>query len=137
MTSNIQSVGSKTTGLLSDYRPAAGTFDELVDSAGELRFHWVPVIVALDGLPARERQARARRLDRQVGDTGLAHDLYADPSASHRQWRLNLMPFVISTDEWKWLEKALVQRARLFNVMLADIYGPQELMRAELLPPGL
>ena len=96
MTTKTQSVASETAGLLSDYRPPAGTFDELVDSTGAMRSHWVPVIAAFDSLPSRERLARARRLDRQVNDTGLAHDLYADPSAATRQWRLNLMPFVIS-----------------------------------------
>src|SRR6266550_2746586 len=137
MITNTKSVASKPAELLSDYRPPTGTFDELVDNTGAIRPHWAPLIAAFDGLPSRERRARARRLDRQVSDTGLAHDIYADPSAPPQQWRLNLMPFIISTEEWKWLEKALVQRAQLFNVMLGDIYGPQKLLRSGLLPPGL
>jgi len=137
MITNTKSVASKPAELLSDYRPPTGTFDELVDNTGAIRPHWAPLIAAFDGLPSRERRARARRLDRQVSDTGLAHDIYADPSAPPQQWRLNLMPFIISTEEWKWFEKALVQRAQLFNVMLGDIYGPQKLLRSGLLPPGL
>ena len=39
--------------------------------------------------------------------------------------------------EWKAIEAAIVQRAMLFNAVLADLYGPQELLRENRLPPEL
>ena len=35
------------------------------------------------------------------------------------------------------LETALVQRAQLLNAMLADVYGPQQLLAEGMLPPEL
>jgi uncharacterized circularly permuted ATP-grasp superfamily protein/uncharacterized alpha-E superfamily protein len=137
MSTKAQPFGPEADELLQAYRPIAGTHDELVDNAGTPRPHWEKLINAIEDLPARERQARARRLDRQVRETGLAHDIYADPSATPQQWRLNLMPLILPVAEWQWLERALIQRAQLFNLILADIYGPQKLMAAGLLPAGL
>ena len=43
---------------------------------------------------------------------------------------------MISSAEWRWLEAALIQRARLFDAMLADLYGAQNLMREGLRAAG-
>ena len=39
--------------------------------------------------------------------------------------------------EWARLETGLVQRTTLLNLILADLYGPQTLLDAGLLPPSL
>ena len=39
--------------------------------------------------------------------------------------------------EWKAIEAAIIQRATLFNPILADLYGPQRLLREGLLPAEL
>ena len=70
-------------------------------------------------------------------ETGIAYDMFADPNKAAQKWQLDLMPIVFSSAEWRWLEAALVQRARLFDRLLADLYGPQELMRQGLVPPEL
>jgi uncharacterized circularly permuted ATP-grasp superfamily protein len=42
-----------------------------------------------------------------------------------------------SAAEWNALEAGLIQRAHLLNCILADLYGPQQLLRGGLLPPAL
>ena len=37
----------------------------------------------------------------------------------------------------KPIEAAIIQRATLFNLILADLYGPQRLLREGLFPPEL
>ena len=123
--------------LLKSYRPAAGAFDELVSADGNLRTHWVTLLEGLRRIPPRDRIARASRLDRQIRETGLVHDAFADPEKLQQQWRLNLMPLVIGETEWVWLERAIGQRARLFNAILADIYGPQRLLTSGKIPPAV
>ncbi len=54
-----------------------------------------------------------------------------------RPWELDSIPLLICAEEWAALEPALAQRARLMNLLLADIYGPQALLRAGVLPPEL
>ncbi|MEZ5816027.1 MAG: circularly permuted type 2 ATP-grasp protein [Hyphomicrobiaceae bacterium] len=135
MTVDAQSQ-DRAVDLLEGYRNA-GRFDELVGPDGQPRPHWWTFLAALGRLSPRDRLARASRLDRQVRETGLVHDIFADPEKPQQQWRLNLMPLILEPQEWSWLERAIAQRARLFNAILADIYGPQRLLRRGRVPPGV
>ncbi|MEQ1715100.1 MAG: circularly permuted type 2 ATP-grasp protein, partial [Hyphomicrobium sp.] len=95
------------------------------------------LLTGLSALPQAERNARAARMDRRVRETGIAYDIFSDPSKPAQRWQLDLTPVIISSGEWRWLEAALVQRARLFDALLSDLYGEQRLMREELVPPEM
>jgi uncharacterized circularly permuted ATP-grasp superfamily protein/uncharacterized alpha-E superfamily protein len=112
-------------------------YDELMDGSGNIRPHWAPLVSELTELPGTERTDRAERLNRRVREMGIAHDIFADPGKPGKRWEVDLVPLIISSSEWRALEKALVQRARLFSAILSDIYGAQRLMRDGLIPPAL
>ncbi len=120
------------------YLPSGSVeYDELRDASGTVRAHWQALLGGLGDLPIAELAARAARVDRRVRETGVAYDMFADPNAATQKWQLDLMPIVLSSAEWRWLATALTQRARLFDALLADIYGPQKLMRDGLVLPEL
>ena len=52
-------------------------------------------------------------------------------------WELDCIPFVIGAEDWRELEAGLVQRARLLNLILGDLYGVQRLVRDGLVPAPL
>jgi uncharacterized circularly permuted ATP-grasp superfamily protein/uncharacterized alpha-E superfamily protein len=137
MTTRTTAAPEPTPSPLLGYESTPGAFDELLDDAGGVRPHWRKFVDRLAGLSPRDRLARSNRLDRQVRETGLVHDIFADPDVDRSQWRLNLVPFIISADEWRWLEQALAQRARLNTALLSDLYGPQSLLRDGTIPAGL
>ena len=64
-------------------------------------------------------------------------NVYGDPRGTERPWQLDPIPFVIAPEEWRALETGLIQRATLLNTILADCYGPQELIRSRWLSPAL
>lgn len=113
------------------------SYDELVDASGNVREHWRGIVEGLGALTDDDRALRAVRMDRRVRDTGIAYDIFADPSSRTQRWQLDLVPMVISGAEWQWLSVALIQRARLFDALLSDVYGAQSLMRSGLVPPEL
>jgi|LNFM01.1.fsa_nt_gb uncharacterized circularly permuted ATP-grasp superfamily protein/uncharacterized alpha-E superfamily protein len=137
MTSEARQGPVREIDLLHGYRPASAGHDELLDANRNAKPHWRALIRAFGEIGPRDRLARATRLDRQVRETGLVHDLFADPDRPRQQWRLNLMPLVVSPGEWRWLEGAIAQRARLFDAILADIYGDQALLSSGRIPPSL
>jgi len=114
-----------------------GAYDELLDATGDVRPHWVKFLSELAELSPDEQALRADRLNRRVREMGIAHDIFADPTDAGKLWKVDLVPFVFSSTEWRSLEVALVQRARLFNAIIADTYGDQRLMREGLVPPAL
>ncbi len=112
-------------------------YDELIDRSGAVRPHWRPFLAALAELTPGDRAHRADRLNRRVREMGIAHDIFADPTDAGKRWEVDLVPLIFSSADWQPLEAALIQRARLFNAVLADIYGEQRLMRDGLIPPTL
>lgn len=109
----------------------------MVDPNGWIRPHWSSFIGKVNGLGAaalRERQQNAQQL---LKDHGVTYNVHADGSSDERPWRLDMMPLVISSDEWQRLETGLIQRATLLNRILQDLYGPQELLHKGLLPAAI
>lgn len=137
MTNNSQIQSGSLPDVLLGYEKTDGNYDELLADSGVPRPHWQIFLDRLARLSPRERLSRSNRLDRQVRETGLVHDIFADPDEDRTQWRLNLVPFIISAEEWRWLERALCQRAQLANVILHDLYGSQSLLHDGALPTGL
>ena len=91
----------------------------------------------MGALGPEARTERVGRLNMRVRETGIAHDLFADPSKTAQPWRIDFVPLVLPPAEFRFLERALVQRARLFEAILADVYGPQRLMASGFIPPEM
>ena len=70
-------------------------------------------------------------------ETGISHDLFADPSRNLQPWRLDLVPLIFQSGTWSQIEAAVIQRGRLLEALLADVYGPQETLKRGLIPPAL
>jgi uncharacterized circularly permuted ATP-grasp superfamily protein len=63
--------------------------------------------------------------------------VYADAGGPQRPWSLDLFPLIISPASWQQIETGVLQRVRLLEHILADVYGPQKLLAANLLPTAL
>ncbi len=70
-------------------------------------------------------------------DNGVTYNVYADEGGPQRPWSLDLFPLIVSADSWQQLEIGVVQRMRLLEGLMADVYGPQSLLAQGLLPPAL
>ena len=112
----------------------ASAYDELVTGQKSIRYRWQGILSVIRSLPGGlgERVESARR---QLEESGATVNLLDDRGAP--RWTFEPLPFVVSPDEWSELETGLIQRARLLDAVLADLYGPQALLKERLLPPML
>ncbi len=79
-------------------------------------------------------------IDQQIRANGVTYNLYAQSESSTvpgRPWALELFPFLLSGQEWQAIEAGIVQRARVLEGIMADVYGPQKLLHNALLPAAL
>ncbi len=109
----------------------------MVNGQGRVRPHWKRLLSSLGALDADhmvERRESARRLLRQ---NGVTYNVHGDPQGIERPWPLDLLPLLIPPEEWRQIEAGVAQRARLLNAVLADLYGPQTLIRSGRLPASL
>jgi uncharacterized circularly permuted ATP-grasp superfamily protein/uncharacterized alpha-E superfamily protein len=123
--------------LLEGYQPDLAVHDELLTPGGELRPHYAPFVESIESLGRHELASRWENAKRTIRDNGVTYNVYGDPHGVDRPWTLDMMPLVVPCAEWRRLEAALVQRTRLLNAVLADLYGPQRLLRDSALPPSL
>ncbi|MCC5812425.1 MAG: circularly permuted type 2 ATP-grasp protein [Ectothiorhodospiraceae bacterium] len=123
--------------LVAGYRSSQGRPDEMVLPNGELRGSWRYLAEALDSLGPEILRQRHQQASRLLRERGVTYNVYDDPQGLERSWELDPIPVVISSQEWAEVENSLQRRAELFNLILKDIYGPQDLLRRGLLPPEL
>jgi uncharacterized circularly permuted ATP-grasp superfamily protein/uncharacterized alpha-E superfamily protein len=118
-------------------RDEVDAYDEMVSGDGRIRPHWRSLIGALQTLPEGVLGERSERIYRQYQDTALAFSVDADRQTTEARRPFDLLPMVLTGDEWATLEAGLGQRARLFDRLLADIYGQRHVLAERLLPPSL
>ena len=137
MTEAPTSAAPQFTGSPTGCSTAAPVFDEMNSAPGAPRTHWRKFAAAFDRLGREELEARWENARRIIREHGVTYNVYGDPQGMDRPWELDMVPLLIAPDEWKRIEAGLIQRARLFNFILADLYGQQRLLRRGLLPPSL
>lgn len=118
--------------------PAAG-YDEFVDRDGNVRPAWAELA---DTIAERGRAGleRLRSVVHSLIDSDGITYTGVDPAGrglEPRPWILDTLPIVLSAAEWEALEAGLVQRSRLLDAALADLYGPRTLLTDGVLPPEL
>jgi uncharacterized circularly permuted ATP-grasp superfamily protein/uncharacterized alpha-E superfamily protein len=123
--------------LLGTYSPAPGIYDEMMSAPGVLRPHWDAYISSISALGPEEMARRWKTALQRIRENGVTYNVYGDPLGMDRPWSLDAIPILISPTEWRELEAGLIQRARLLNWILADLYGAQKLLRGGHLPPSV
>ena len=120
--------------LLAGYSAAAAGYDELLSADGGVRPHWRTFIDGFAALGGEGRAAAAESTRRLLRESGIAFNVYADPDDRAHAWRLDLLPLLLHDGEWKRLARGILQRARLIDAVLADLHGPQKLLRSGAVP---
>ncbi len=117
----------------------AGHFDELrgaTDGAREMTAPWRAFFDLLGpGLVDLDRHAES--VARQIRENGITYNVYADTDGPARPWSLDLLPLIVTPEDWAQIERGVIQRTALLNEVLRDVYGTQELIAEGLLPPAL
>ncbi len=120
--------------LLSGYSPLEGRYDELLDANGEPRPQWEAFLRSLVAREGREISDTLSLMEREIHASGITYNVYADPQGADRPWAVDPLPLLLSAAEWQQIEDGIAQRADLLNRVLADIYGPQKLLRSGAIP---
>jgi uncharacterized circularly permuted ATP-grasp superfamily protein/uncharacterized alpha-E superfamily protein len=124
-------------GFANHYKPDLPFPDEMMQPDRSLHPHWQEFVSMLDELNPEEFRQRRDLARRLIHQNGVTHNVYGDPNGLDRPWSLDFVPLLIPSEQWKFVSEALIQRARLLDRLLADLYGPAETVFNRIIPPEL
>ncbi|MFP5476280.1 MAG: circularly permuted type 2 ATP-grasp protein, partial [Gammaproteobacteria bacterium] len=126
---------------LATAEPVADEADEAPtppdEAAGTLTPAWTQFFEELGPEGFADLPRRALSLERQIRDNGVTYNVYADTDGPQRPWSLDLFPLIVPPGSWAQIETGVLQRVRILDRVMADVYGPQALLQEGLLPAAL
>jgi uncharacterized circularly permuted ATP-grasp superfamily protein len=112
-------------------------FDEMNGVDGQVRpaysqlSSWLSE-VRPDVLDFRRREAEV--LFRRIG---ITFAVYGEADSTERLIPFDVIPRILSGNEWQTLRRGLEQRVKAINAYIKDIYGKRECLRAGVVPEDL
>ncbi len=123
--------------LLNSYKKTINSYDEVIDQNGQVKPHWQNLFDTLESIGMEELELRNQEIINKLKENGVTYNVYNADNGGNRAWKLDPIPFLIHQKEWQTIEKGLKQRANLLDLILKDIYGPQLLIKKNIIPAEL
>ena len=108
--------------------------DQLPESS---EIAWQTLYAALDFDQGQQQARWADEVERRLKENGMTYQAHTQSQQALRQGRLDVVPYLMDEGTFATLSAGLIQRVRLFEAILADIYGPRQLLADGTLPPNL
>jgi glutamate---cysteine ligase / carboxylate-amine ligase len=127
-----------TPALLASYHGAGhhdAGYDEAVGADGRVLPHYGWMFRALDRLGARGMTAAVSALHTEQRARGVTFQVADDEP--DRLFPLDLVPRIVTAEDWAMLTPGLIQRVRALEAFLHDAYGRQEAIRDGVLPESV
>jgi uncharacterized circularly permuted ATP-grasp superfamily protein/uncharacterized alpha-E superfamily protein len=123
--------------LLQTAFPDRTRFNELAPDGITPRPHWSSFIESLQNIGSEELAHRWEHAERRIRENGVTYNIYKDPMGANRPLAIDPIPLLISSEEWRFLEAGIIQRAQLLSLLLEDIYGERRLIANGDIPAAL
>jgi uncharacterized circularly permuted ATP-grasp superfamily protein len=117
-------------GDLFDGYALGAAWDEVFGRDGQPHPECGPLHAALQEMSAEELTSRSTALTRAFRDQGVTFSL----SGEERTFPLDLVPRVVTHEQWVDVEKGVQQRVKTLEAFLADVYGEQQAVKDGIVP---
>ncbi len=109
-------------------------FDEMGLSDHEVRNAYATLRDWLSETPPEVLSLRREEAETFFRRIGITFAVYGEGGDPERIIPFDIIPRILEAAEWRQISAGLVQRVKALNAFIADIYGPQEIMRAGIMP---
>ncbi len=91
----------------------------------------------LAAIPQESLRRRAADAERELLERGITFTVYSDAKAIDRVLPFDLIPRVLTVDEWNTIETGVRQRVQALNLFLWDVYHDQKILADGVVPREL
>jgi uncharacterized circularly permuted ATP-grasp superfamily protein len=115
----------------------ANHYDELYSADGTPRPHYEKLARTLGRLGRDEILARVADVDTALLQRGVTFTVYADAEGTERVFPFDIIPRILTAEEWARIERGIQQRVRAVNAFIYDVYHSERILREKRVPREL
>src|SRR3982751_4031790 len=112
-------------------------YDEMCSRPDEPRAHYQAVFNRIKTMPHEELILRQQAADQSFLHQGITFTVYGQEEGTEKIFPYDLIPRIITNDEWDIIERGLKQRITALNYFLHDIYHEGYILKDEIVPREL
>ncbi len=128
-------ITTREDGPAAGYRPRPPFLDELFADDGAPRPAARALIAELDQLGLRGLIEAGRRRDAIFLQQGITFETTGEEGPTReRPFPLDLVPRIITADQWRHVKRGIAQRIRALNHFVDDVYHGREIVREGIVP---
>jgi uncharacterized circularly permuted ATP-grasp superfamily protein len=111
-----------------------GFHDEMFEAGGGVRPDARLLLETIQSLEDGQLQRCQNAAERLLLQMGITFNVYGDSAGAERIFPFDLIPRIVSSKEWEWIERGLEQRIRGLNEFIDDIYHDQHILKDKVIP---
>ena len=116
---------------------SSSCYDEMHDANGAPRAGYEDYCRWLAQQPSELLRRKSTEAEAFFRRTGITFNVYGSEDAEERLIPFDMVPRIITAQQWRKLSRGIDQRVRALNAFLHDLYHRQEIVRAGRLPARL
>ncbi|MBI3883514.1 MAG: circularly permuted type 2 ATP-grasp protein, partial [Sphingobacteriales bacterium] len=122
--------------LLKSYLVDTNTWDEMYAEKG-VRDQYKKVVDFLQHLSVEELNKKEELAKRLFMSQGITFTVYNSGEGIEKIFPFDIIPRIITSSEWNYIEKGIKQRLKALNLFLKDIYSDQFIIKDGIVPAAL
>lgn len=113
------------------------SYDEMHDAEGTVRPAYDGYCKWYEEQPPQLLRRKGSEAEAFFRKTGITFNVYGSEDAEERLIPFDMVPRIITANQWRKLSRGIEQRVRALNAFLHDLYHRQEIVRCGRLPERL
>ncbi len=109
-------------------------YDEMIDGQGQVRPAYAGYREWYDAQDPRWMVKQGKQAESFFRRTGITFNVYGEDAGQERLIPFDMIPRIVTADEWKKLSVGIEQRVRAINAFLHDLYHKREIVKAGKVP---
>ena len=111
-----------------------GFYDEMFEADGNPRGGAALLVQRIEALPEGELLEHRRASERALLQLGITFNVYGNKSGTERVWPFDIIPRIVESAEWAYIERGLKQRINALNLFIDDVYHKQSIVKNGIIP---
>ncbi|HQU82617.1 MAG TPA: circularly permuted type 2 ATP-grasp protein [Pyrinomonadaceae bacterium] len=112
-------------------------YNEMYGRSGEPLAHYRDVAETINNMPREELFQRQQAADLSFLHQGITFTVYGREEGTEKIFPYDLIPRIITGEEWETIERGLKQRITALNHFLHDIYHEEKILKDGIVPREL